>query len=244
MWARSCSTRACSKAEPWRSPIPPTSRLASPAARFDWSRTPLSACASAAPSWSFHLILVAAIGPFIAPYGYAQMGAGIPLSGMSWAHPFGVDQLGRDIFSRVINGGHIVILLSLSGTALGLVLRRDRRPALRLYRRLGRQSPAALPGGADQHPVPGSGADGHRRGRARGRRQSAPGRLRRRAGLCARASPAWRARRPSTSRRAISSPSRGCAAKAPGRSCAASCCPMPPACCWSSSRCAPAMRRC
>jgi peptide/nickel transport system permease protein len=50
------------------------------------------------------------------------MGTGIPLSGMSWAHPFGVDQLGRDIFSRVIHGGHIVILLSLSGTALGLLI--------------------------------------------------------------------------------------------------------------------------
>src|SRR5258708_19097635 len=65
---------------------------------------------------------IAALGPFVAPYGYAQMGAGIPLSGMSWGHPFGVDQLGRDIFSRVIDGGHIVILLALSGTALGLVL--------------------------------------------------------------------------------------------------------------------------
>src|SRR5262249_26659750 len=69
----------------------------------------------------FH-ILVAATGPFWAPYGYSQMATGIPLSGMSWTHPFGVDQLGRDIFSRVIHGGHIVILLSLSGTALGLIL--------------------------------------------------------------------------------------------------------------------------
>jgi peptide/nickel transport system permease protein len=68
-----------------------------------------------------HLI-VAATGPLWAPYGYAQMGAGIPLSGMSWSNPFGVDQLGRDVFSRVIHGAHIVILLSLSGTALGLLV--------------------------------------------------------------------------------------------------------------------------
>ena len=46
----------------------------------------------------------------------------MPLSGMSWPHPFGVDQLGRDIFSRVIHGSHIVLLLALSGTALGLVI--------------------------------------------------------------------------------------------------------------------------
>jgi peptide/nickel transport system permease protein len=68
-----------------------------------------------------HLI-VAATGPFWAPYGFSQMGTGIPLSGMTWKHPFGVDQLGRDVFSRVVHGAHIVILLSLSGTALGLVV--------------------------------------------------------------------------------------------------------------------------
>ncbi|CAN5496961.1 ABC transporter permease [soil metagenome] len=68
-----------------------------------------------------HLI-VAVTGPFWAPYGYSQMGAGIPLSGMSLHHPFGIDQLGRDVFSRVVHGGHIVILLSLSGTLLGLIV--------------------------------------------------------------------------------------------------------------------------
>lgn len=68
-----------------------------------------------------HLV-VAVTGPSWAPYGFSQMRTGEPLSGMSWAHPFGVDQLGRDIFSRVVHGGHIVILLSLSGTLLGLVV--------------------------------------------------------------------------------------------------------------------------
>ncbi len=66
--------------------------------------------------------LVAITGPFWAPYGYSQMGTGAPLSGMSLAHPFGIDQLGRDVFSRVVHGSHIVILLSLSGTFLGLVI--------------------------------------------------------------------------------------------------------------------------
>jgi peptide/nickel transport system permease protein len=85
-----------------------------------WSQTPLSFRIGAV-ILLVHLIAAAA-GPFLAPYGYAQMGAGIPLSGMSWAHPFGIDQLGRDILSRVIHGAHIVILLSLSGTALGLLV--------------------------------------------------------------------------------------------------------------------------
>jgi len=85
-----------------------------------WRQTPLS--------FRIGLIIllihfvVAATGPFWAPYGFSQMGTGRPLSGMSWAHPFGVDQLGRDIFSRVVYGAHIVILLSLSGTLLGLLV--------------------------------------------------------------------------------------------------------------------------
>lgn len=68
---------------------------------------------------AMHLV-IAATGPFWAPYGYSQMRAGMPLAGASWAHPFGTDQLGRDIFSRVVHGGHIVLALSLSGTLLGL----------------------------------------------------------------------------------------------------------------------------
>ena len=44
------------------------------------------------------------------------------LAPASFAHPFGIDQLGRDVFGRVVHGGYIVLLLSLSGTALGLVI--------------------------------------------------------------------------------------------------------------------------
>jgi peptide/nickel transport system permease protein len=49
------------------------------------------------------------------------MGAGVPLSGASLAHPFGTDQLGRDVFSRTLHGSGLVLLLSLSGTLLGFL---------------------------------------------------------------------------------------------------------------------------
>jgi peptide/nickel transport system permease protein len=88
--------------------------------RLRWSKAPNSLKIGAV-ILLVHFI-VAATGPFWAPYGYSQMGTGIPLSGMSWKHPFGVDQLGRDVFSRVVHGGHIVILLSLSSTFIGLVI--------------------------------------------------------------------------------------------------------------------------
>jgi peptide/nickel transport system permease protein len=67
-------------------------------------------------------VVIAALGPFIAPYDATEIGTGTPVSGMSLRHPMGVDQIGRDVFSRVLNGAHLVILLSLAGTALGLAL--------------------------------------------------------------------------------------------------------------------------
>jgi peptide/nickel transport system permease protein len=67
-------------------------------------------------------LLVAAFGPLVAPFGPTEIGAGTPLSGMSLEHPMGVDQIGRDVFSRMIHGAHVVILLSVAGTALGLLL--------------------------------------------------------------------------------------------------------------------------
>ena len=67
-------------------------------------------------------LVVAVLGALWTPYGYAQLGAGLPLSGVSWDHPFGIDQLGRDVFSRVLYGTHIVILLALAGTTLGVVI--------------------------------------------------------------------------------------------------------------------------
>ncbi len=85
-----------------------------------WRRYPINFRVGAV-ILSLHL-LVAIVGFFWSPYGLAQMGTGIPLSGPSWVHLFGVDQLGRDIFSRVIRGSHIVLALSFFGTTLGFAL--------------------------------------------------------------------------------------------------------------------------
>ena len=67
-------------------------------------------------------VVVAVLGPFLVPYGPSQISTGVPLLGMSWAHPFGVDQLGRDVFSRVVYGAHLVMLLSIIATSLGLLI--------------------------------------------------------------------------------------------------------------------------
>ncbi|MGE0210675.1 MAG: ABC transporter permease [Parvibaculaceae bacterium] len=67
------------------------------------------------------LLAVAATGPLWAPFGPAQMRAGAPLSGFSWPHLMGTDQLGRDVFSRIVYGAPIVLLLAISGTLLGAI---------------------------------------------------------------------------------------------------------------------------
>ena len=65
------------------------------------------------------LTLVAVIAPWIVPYDPSVQDLAVRLGGMSWDHPFGNDELGRDILSRVLLGtrismrvGATVVLLS------------------------------------------------------------------------------------------------------------------------------------
>jgi peptide/nickel transport system permease protein len=68
-----------------------------------------------------HLVL-ATLGPWIAPYPQAMMMTGRPVQAPDWLHLFGTDQLGRDVLSRTLHGGWIVITLSVSGTLLGVTV--------------------------------------------------------------------------------------------------------------------------
>lgn len=65
---------------------------------------------------------VALTARFWAPYSYSQVGTGIPLSPASTKHLFGVDQLGRDVFSRVVLGTDIELLLALTSTFVAMVI--------------------------------------------------------------------------------------------------------------------------
>lgn len=78
------------------------------------------------------LILIAVFGPLFVPYPQDATGAlhiKEKLDPPSWAHPFGTDQVGRDVLTRVIVGarfsllaGLVVILLAFTiGTLLGAV---------------------------------------------------------------------------------------------------------------------------
>ena len=71
----------------------------------------------------FTLFLVAAIfGPLIAPYNPLQSDAVNTLKPPTWAHPFGTDQLGRDIFSRVLVAARLDLSIAFASVILAFLL--------------------------------------------------------------------------------------------------------------------------
>lgn len=73
------------------------------------------------------LMLAAIFAPWLAPYDPADQKLATRLEGPSWKHPFGNDELGRDILSRILLGtrvsmrvGATVVFLSvLAGVLIG-----------------------------------------------------------------------------------------------------------------------------
>ena len=68
------------------------------------------------------IILTALIGPLLSPYPYDGMDAMARNQGSSAAHLFGTDQMGRDIFTRVLYGTRVSLMVGFASTALNLVI--------------------------------------------------------------------------------------------------------------------------
>ncbi|MCX7382881.1 MAG: ABC transporter permease [Alphaproteobacteria bacterium] len=58
------------------------------------------------------LVLVAALAPVIAPVGYNEQSLALRLRSPSAEHWFGTDELGRDLFARIVWGARITIYIS------------------------------------------------------------------------------------------------------------------------------------
>lgn len=66
----------------------------------------------------FMLIVCAIFGPWIAPYDPLASDTSATLQAPSWRHWFGTDQLGRDIFSRVIVATRLDMTIAVTSVAL------------------------------------------------------------------------------------------------------------------------------
>ena len=74
-------------------------------------------------------LLAALVGPAITPFDPASQQLALRLAAPSLAHPFGLDELGRDILARVLAGARISFLVGLTvvivssavGTLLGAI---------------------------------------------------------------------------------------------------------------------------
>ena len=68
----------------------------------------------------------AVLGPLVVPYDPAAQQLALRLQGPSLAHPFGLDELGRDVLARIVNGARVSMAVGLAvvtvSTLLGTLL--------------------------------------------------------------------------------------------------------------------------
>jgi len=71
-------------------------------------------------------LFAASLGPVLTPYDPAAQELSRRLEGPSLSHPFGLDELGRDILSRLLSGARISLLIGLAvvsvSSAIGMLL--------------------------------------------------------------------------------------------------------------------------
>lgn len=66
--------------------------------------------------------LGALLAPWLSPAPPTETDFGRLLQPPSWAHPFGTDELGRDVMARVLYGGRVSLAVGMVSVALALVL--------------------------------------------------------------------------------------------------------------------------
>ena len=70
----------------------------------------------------FAIVLTAVLADWIAPYNPTRIAIPEKLSGPSLAHFFGTDQLGRDVFSRVVVGTRIALEVAFVAVTLSVII--------------------------------------------------------------------------------------------------------------------------
>jgi peptide/nickel transport system permease protein len=68
------------------------------------------------------LVLVAALAPWLAPFDPNAIDVKSILLPPSWSHPFGTDELGRDVFSRMIYGSRVSLQVGIVAAGLATLV--------------------------------------------------------------------------------------------------------------------------
>src|SRR5437764_3346393 len=68
------------------------------------------------------LLLIAVLGPFLAPYNPIETATAQQGQGPSAAHWLGTDDLGRDVFTRTLWGARVSLPVGVLAVAIGLSL--------------------------------------------------------------------------------------------------------------------------
>jgi peptide/nickel transport system permease protein len=68
------------------------------------------------------MVLAIAIGPLLWKVPINEIDFTSKLEGPSWSHPFGTDDLGQDVLSRLLYGGRISLAVGLSAMAVAAVV--------------------------------------------------------------------------------------------------------------------------
>ena len=68
------------------------------------------------------ILLMILVGIFWTPYDPTQMNSAEKLQGISLRHIMGTDNMGRDVFSRVMYGSRITLLIAIGTVAIGTIV--------------------------------------------------------------------------------------------------------------------------
>jgi len=79
--------------------------------------------AAVASAWVLMLVTLLAIGAeWASPWGVAEQDLEIARQAPSWTHPFGTDEVGRDLMTRTLHGGRVSLAVGVVATLVSLII--------------------------------------------------------------------------------------------------------------------------
>ena len=85
---------------------------------YTWKRLCRNKLAIVAMVLIVLIVLSAVFADYLTPYSYSKQDAKSKMLYPTWQHPFGTDNFGRDLLTRVLKGGQVSLLVALLSTLI------------------------------------------------------------------------------------------------------------------------------